>query len=151
MTVLKGPDGRRHPGRVQPELDQRARPDRGDPAYRRAATGRAMVVDGHGSLLGTLPGHAWSNAFGINDAGLVSGWSRQQPENGAEENPVVWPKAKGKVVALRTAPNRADGIAEQTNGSGASGRRTSAPPMARKSTKLWSGSLAPPSRGSWRG
>jgi hypothetical protein len=44
----------------------------------------------------------------------VSGWSRKLPNEDGEENPVLWARS-GKVVALKTAPNRADGIAEATN------------------------------------
>jgi hypothetical protein len=64
-----------------------------------------------------LPGHAWTDAFGINNDGVVSGWSRKLPNDDGEENPVLWDRS-GKVIRLKTAPNRADGIAESTNGAG---------------------------------
>jgi hypothetical protein len=55
--------------------------------------------------------------FGINDAGIVTGWSRKLPNEDGEENPVLW-TTDDKVVALRTARGQADGIAEATNSSG---------------------------------
>ena len=73
--------------------------------------------DGKATLLPGLPGHAWTDAFSINDEGVVSGWSRKLPNDDGEENPVLWTPS-GKVVPLKTAPGRADGIAEATNRSG---------------------------------
>ena len=73
--------------------------------------------DGKATLLPALPGHTWTNAFGINDDGVVSGWSRKLPNDDGEKNPVIW-DASGKVIPLKTAPGRADGIAEATNRSG---------------------------------
>ncbi len=64
-----------------------------------------------------MPGHAWTDAFGINDDGIVSGWSRKLPNDDGAENPVLWTRS-GKVVPLKTAPGQADGIAEATNDSG---------------------------------
>jgi hypothetical protein len=123
MTVLKGPKGRR-----QEALLPGDRPnyrnlinDRGQIAGTLIIAGRYQAVrwspDGRATLLGTLPGHAWSYTFGINEEGVVSGWSRKEPKADAEENPVIWPRP-GKVVPLKTAPNRTDGIAEATNRSG---------------------------------
>ena len=73
--------------------------------------------DGKATFLPGLPGHAWTNAFGINDDGVVSGWSRKLPSEDGENNPVIW-DASGKVVRLQTAPGRADGSAGATNRSG---------------------------------
>jgi hypothetical protein len=72
------------------------------------------ATNGKATLLPRLPGHTWSWAFGINDEGIVSGWSRRIPREGAEENPVLW-TGSGNVVPLKTVPGRADGIAEATN------------------------------------
>jgi hypothetical protein len=73
--------------------------------------------DGKATLLPALPGHTWTDAFSINSDGIVSGWSRKLPNEDGAENPVLW-DAAGKVVPLKTAPGRADGIAEATNRSG---------------------------------
>ena len=73
--------------------------------------------DGKATRLPALPGHTWTDAFGINDDGIVSGWSRKLPNEDGAENPVLW-DASGKVVPLKTAAGRADGIAEATNRSG---------------------------------
>jgi hypothetical protein len=72
---------------------------------------------GKATFLQALPGHTWTNAFGINDAGIVSGWSRRLPNEDGEENPVLW-LPSGKVVPLKTVAGQADGIAEATNRSG---------------------------------
>lgn len=115
MTLLTGPDGHR---RVALTAERNAVNDRGQVVGTLVIGGRLQAVrwspNGRASLLGTLPGHAWSFAFGINDDGLVSGWSRKEPTEGGEENPVVWPRP-GTVVPLRTATGRTDGIAEATN------------------------------------
>jgi hypothetical protein len=72
---------------------------------------------GKATFLPRLPGHAWTNAWGIGTNGVVSGWSRKLPNDDGENNPVIWAKS-GKVIPLKTAPGRADGAAEATNRSG---------------------------------
>ena len=74
---------------------------------------------GKASFLPALPGHTWTNVWSINDNGIVSGWSRKQPTDDGENNPVIW-DASGKVIPLKTSPVRADGAAEATNRSGLS-------------------------------
>ena len=64
-----------------------------------------------------MPGHAWTDAFGINDDGIVSGWSRKLPNDDGAENPVLWTRS-GKVISLKTVRGQADGIAEATNHAG---------------------------------
>ena len=58
--------------------------------------------DGKATYLPALPGHAWTDAFGINDDGIVSGWSRKLPNADGAENPVLWTRS-GKVIPLKTA------------------------------------------------
>jgi probable HAF family extracellular repeat protein len=117
-TLLKGPGGRLQ---------------RVDLAQRNAINARGEIVatiidgdtpravrwraDGKATFLPNLPGHKWGWAFGINDAGIVSGWSRKLPNEDGEENPVLWTK-DGKVVPLKTVKGQSDGIAEQMNSSG---------------------------------
>ena len=118
MTVLKGPNGRRQ----QADVSQRNTiNDRGQMVATLIVAGQRQAVrwspDGKATLLPALPGHTWTDAFGINSDGVVSGWSRKLPNDDGEENPVLW-DASGKVVPLKTAPGRADGIAEATNRSG---------------------------------
>ncbi len=118
MTVLKGLNGRPQ----QADVSQRnAINDRGQMAATLIIAGQRQAVrwspDGKATLLPGLPGHTWTDAFGINSDGVVSGWSRKLPNEDGEENPVIW-DASGKVVPLKTAPGRADGIAEATNRSG---------------------------------
>ena len=118
MTVLKGPNGRPQ----QADVSQRnAINDRGEMAATLIVAGQRQAVrwsaDGKATRLPALPGHTWTNAFGINSDGVVSGWSRKLPNEDGEENPVIW-DASGKVIPLKTAPGRADGIAEATNRSG---------------------------------
>jgi probable HAF family extracellular repeat protein len=122
MTVLKGPNGRIQQASGNPGSDGRnAINDRGEMAWTLIVGGNPRAVrwrpDGKATLLPRLPGHAWSWAFGINRDGVVSGWSRKQPNEDGEENPVIWPKS-GEVVPMKTAPGRADGIAEATNRAG---------------------------------
>ena len=62
------------------------------------------TAGGKASFLPALPGHTWTDAFGINDDGVVSGWSRKLPNDDGEENPVLW-DASGKVTPLKTAPD----------------------------------------------
>jgi hypothetical protein len=73
--------------------------------------------DGRATYLPGLPGHRWTNVFGINNAGIVSGWSRRLPNDDDEENPVLWTR-DGRVVAMKTVSGQSDGIAEATNSSG---------------------------------
>ena len=118
MTLLKGPNGK---------LQQVDAPDRNMVNDRGQIAGTLMInewpqavrwaPDGKATVLPALPGHTWTYAFGLNDDGVVSGWSRKLPNDDGEENPVLW-DASGKVVPLKTAPGRADGIAEATNRSG---------------------------------
>ena len=117
-TVLKGPDGHRQQADVQ---DRNTINDRGQIAGTLLTGGRRQAVrwspDGKATRLPALPGHTWTNAWGINGDGVVSGWSRKLPSDDGENNPVIWDPS-GKVVALKTAPGRADGAAEATNRSG---------------------------------
>jgi hypothetical protein len=118
MTLLKGPKGQRDQADVP---DRNTVNDRGEIAGTLKIAGQLRAVrwspDGKPTLLPALPGHAWTYAFSINSAGIVSGWSRKLPSEDGEENPVLW-DASGKVIPLKTAPGRADGIAEATNRSG---------------------------------
>ncbi len=118
MTVLKGPDGRR---RQADPSNRNAINDLGEIVATLLVAGDRRAVrwtqDGRASFLPGLPGHAWTDAFSINDDGVVSGWSRKLPSEDGAENPVLWTRS-GKVVPLKTAPGRADGIAEATNRSG---------------------------------
>lgn len=122
MTVLKGPTGRIEQGQENPGAGGRnAINDRGEIAGTLIVDGTRRAVrwtnDGKATYLPALPGHAWTYVFSINADGVVSGWSRKEPRDGAEENPVIWTKS-GKVIPLKTAPGRTDGIAEATNRSG---------------------------------
>jgi probable HAF family extracellular repeat protein len=118
MTVLKGPNGQRQQVDV---AERNAVNDRGQMAGTLISAGQLQAVrwspDGKVTRLPALPGHTWTNAFGINNDGVVSGWSRKLPNEDGEENPVIW-DASGKVIPLKTASGRADGIAEATNRSG---------------------------------
>ena len=121
MTVLEGPNGRilytENPG----SGGRNAVNTRGEMTWTMIVRGDRRAVrwtaEGKAAFLPALPGHAWTNAFGINDEGIVSGWSRRLPNDDGEENPVLWTRS-GKVVPLRTAPGRTDGIAEATNDAG---------------------------------
>jgi probable HAF family extracellular repeat protein len=121
MTVLKGPNGHIQYTDDPQSGGRNAINDRGEMAWTLIVAGDRRAVrwtrDGKASFLPGLPGHAWTDAFGINDDGVVSGWSRKLPSEDGENNPVIW-DASGKVVRLQTAPGRADGIAEATNRSG---------------------------------
>lgn len=121
MTVLKGPDGRIQYTDNPGSSGRNAINNRGEMAWTLIVAGDRRAVrwtrDGKASFLPGLPGHAWTDAFGINDDGVVSGWSRKLPREDGENNPVMW-DASGKVVRLQTASGRADGIAEATNRSG---------------------------------
>jgi probable HAF family extracellular repeat protein len=132
ITLLKDPSGRLRP--VEP-AQRNAINARGEitatmfvgntpRAVRWSSTGKATYLPG-------LPGHAWAWAFSINDAGIVSGWSRKLPSEDGEENPVLWPRS-GKIVPLKTVSGQADGIAEATNRSGLTvgylGNQTSSEP-----------------------
>ena len=118
MTLLKGPNGRLLPTDVP---DRNTINDRGEIAATLLIAGQRRAVrwtpDGKATFLPPLPGHKWTNAWSIAGDGVVSGWSRKLPNDDGENNPVLWTKA-GKVVALKTAPGRADGAAEATNRSG---------------------------------
>ena len=118
MTVLKGPNGRRQQADVP---DRNTINERGEMAGTLLIAGQRQAVrwspDGKATLLPALPGHTWTNVWSINGDGVVSGWSRKMPNDDGENNPVIW-DAAGKVVALQTAPGRADGAAEATNRSG---------------------------------
>jgi hypothetical protein len=122
MTLLKGPNGRIQPASGNPGSNGRnAVNDRGEMAWTLIVGGNPRAVrwtsEGKATLLPRLPGHTWSWAFGINSDGVVSGWSRKQASEDGAENPVIWPKPGG-VIPMKTAPGRADGIAEATNRAG---------------------------------
>ena len=118
MTVLRAPNGRIQQTDVP---DRNAINERGEIAATLISAGRRRAVrwtrKGKASFLPALPGHAWTNAWGIGRRGVVSGWSRKLPSDDGENNPVIWTKS-GKVIALKTVPGRADGAAEATNLSG---------------------------------
>jgi probable HAF family extracellular repeat protein len=118
MSLLKDPLGRLQPV----DLTQRNSINaRGEMAATLIVAGQRRAVRwtpvGKAAFLPALPGHRWTNVFGINDDGIVSGWSRKLPNEDGEENPVLWTRA-GKVVPLRTFAGQADGIAEATNENG---------------------------------
>jgi probable HAF family extracellular repeat protein len=121
MTVLKGPDGRilysDNPGAG----GRNAINSRGEMTWTMIVDGDRRAVrwtpDGKATLLPALPGHAWTDAFGINDDGIVSGWSRKLPNDDGAENPVLWTRSD-EVIPLKTVPGQADGIAEATNRAG---------------------------------
>ena len=121
MTVLNGPSGRPQPTDNPGAGGRNAINARGEIAWTLVVNGDRRAVrwtrDGKGAFLPAVPGHTWTDAFSINDDGIVSGWSRKLPNEDGAENPVLWTRS-GKVVPLKIAPNRADGIAEATNGSG---------------------------------
>jgi hypothetical protein len=118
MTVLNGPNGRRAQMDVP---DRNAINEHGEMAGTLLIAGRRQAVrwsaDGKATLLPSLPGHTWTNAWSISSHGVVSGCSRKLPNDDGENNPVIW-DASGKVAPLKTAPGRADGAAEATNRSG---------------------------------
>jgi probable HAF family extracellular repeat protein len=117
MTLLKAPSGRRRPMEVP---DRNAINDRGEIVGTLKVGGNMRAVrwsrGGKASFLPGLPGHAWTLAWSINRNGIVSGWSRKQPNEDGENNPVTWTKS-GEAVPMPTRPGRADGAAEATNGS----------------------------------
>jgi probable HAF family extracellular repeat protein len=121
MTVLKGPNGRLLYSENPGAGGRNAINARGEMAWTMIVNGNRRAVRwtpaGKAIFLQGLPGHAWTTTFGINDAGIVSGWSRRLPNEDDEENPVLWTRA-GKVVALKTVQGQSDGIAEATNSSG---------------------------------
>jgi probable HAF family extracellular repeat protein len=121
MTVLKGPSGRPQRTENPGGGGRNAINERGEMTWTLIVDGNRRAVrwtpDGKATFLPALPGHTWTNAFSINDEGVVSGWSRKLPNDDGAENPVLWTKS-GKVVPLKTVPGRADGIAEATNSSG---------------------------------
>ena len=118
ITVLKGPSGRIETADIP---DRNTINERGEMTATLIVNGNRRAVRwtpaGKATLLPALPGHTWTNAWSINDDGTVSGWSRKQPNDDGENNPVLW-SASGKVIPLKTAPGRADGAAEATNHSG---------------------------------
>ena len=118
MTVLKGLDGRLQPVEVS---GRNVINDRGQMTGTLIIANQRQAVrwspDGKATRLLALLGQTWTDAFSINNDGVVSGWSRKLPNDDGEENPVIW-DASGKAVALKTAAGRADGIAEATNRSG---------------------------------
>jgi probable HAF family extracellular repeat protein len=120
MTVLKGLNGRPQLTEVS---ERNAINDRGQIAATLILRGQRVAVrwspDGKATPLPALPGHKWTDVFGINADGVVSGWSRKLASDDGEENPVIWDGA-GKVHALTTIRGYADGIAEATNASGLS-------------------------------
>jgi probable HAF family extracellular repeat protein len=118
ITLLKGPGGRRQ----QVELpDRNVINDRGEIAGTLKVGGNLRAVrwtrGGKASFLPGLPGHTWTLAWSINRNGVVSGWSRREPNEDGENNPVIWTKS-GKAVPMPTPAGRADGAAEATNRAG---------------------------------
>jgi len=121
MTVLKGPNGRLLHSENPGAGGRNAINARGEMTWTMIVDGNRRAVrwtpDGTATFLPGLPGHKWTDVFGINDAGIVSGWSRKLPNEDGEENPVLWTR-DGKVVAMKTVRGQSDGIAEATNSSG---------------------------------
>jgi probable HAF family extracellular repeat protein len=119
MTVLRGPNGRLLQAFSVP--NRNAINERGEMAGTLVVAGNARAVrwtrEGKAKFLPRLPGHTWTLAWSINRHGVVSGWSRREPNEDGENNPVIWTKS-GKVIPLKTPPGRADGAAEATNRSG---------------------------------
>jgi hypothetical protein len=121
MTVLKGPNGQpvftENPG----SEGRNAVNSRGEMVWTVIVHGKRRAIrwtsDGEAAFLPGLPGHTWTDAFTINDDGVVSGWSAGRSNKVGEENPVLWTPS-GKVVPLKTAPGRSDGIAEATTRDG---------------------------------
>jgi probable HAF family extracellular repeat protein len=150
MTVLKGPNGRLIYSDNPGSGGRNAINARGEMAWTMIVDGNQRAVrwtpDGTASYLPGLPGHKWTNTFGINDAGIVSGWSRRLPNGDDEENPVLWTR-DGKVVPMKTVPGQSDGIAEATNSSGLTvgylGNQTEAVPE-RDQFAVWSSRSAAP-------
>ena len=91
MTVLLGPDGTRQQADVP---DRNTVNERGEMAGTLLVAGQRQAVrwsaDGQATLLQPLPGHTWTNAWSINRDGIVSGWSRSEPNDDGENNPVLW-------------------------------------------------------------
>ena len=118
MTVLKGPNGRLRQADVP---DRNVINERGEMAATLLIRGARRAVrwtrKGKASFLRGLPGHTWTNTWGISRKGVVAGWSRKLPSDDGENNPVVWSRS-GKAIPLPTAPGRADGAAEAINRSG---------------------------------
>jgi hypothetical protein len=121
MTVLKGPGGRLLPSDNPGSGGRNSINERGEMAFTLIVRGNRRAVrwapDGRATFLPSLPGHTWTDVFGINDDGIVSGWSRKLPNEDGEENPVIW-TGSGRVVPLATVAGRADGIAEAANHAG---------------------------------
>jgi hypothetical protein len=118
MTLLKAPTGIRRQIEVP---DRNAINERGEIAATLKIRGNLRAVrwtrHGKASFLPRLPGHAWTLAWSISSDGVVSGWSRREPNADGENNPVIWTKS-GQVIAMPAQPGRADGAAEATNRSG---------------------------------
>ena len=121
MTVLNGPGGRLLYSDNPGSGGRNAINSRGEMAWTMIVGGNRRAVrwapDGKAMYLPALPGHTWTDTFGINEAGIVSGWSRKLPNEDGEENPVLWTR-DGKIVAMKTVRGQSDGIAEATNSSG---------------------------------
>ena len=118
MTVLHGPDGPRQQADVP---DRNTINERGEMVGTLLVAGQRQAVRwsaaGKATLLPPLPGHTWTNAWSIDaTASSPAGRARAANDDG-ENNPVLW-DAAGNVIALQTAPGRADGAAEATNRSG---------------------------------
>jgi uncharacterized membrane protein len=121
MTVLKGPGGQLlhtdNPG----QAGRNAINSRGEMVWTVIVQGKRRAVrwtpEGKATFLPALPGHTWTDAFSINDDGVVSGWSSKISNKIGEENPVLWTPA-GKVLPLKTVLGQSDGIADATNRSG---------------------------------
>lgn len=121
MVVLRGPNGRLLYTDNPQSGGSNAINSRGEMTWTMVVNGKRRAVRwtpaGKATFLPALPGHAWTDAFTINDDGVVSGWSARISNKIGEENPVLW-DASGKVVPLQTVPGRSDGIAMATNSAG---------------------------------
>jgi hypothetical protein len=143
-TLLRGPHGRRRQALVP---ERNAVNARGQVAGTLLIRGAMRAVrwgrGGKPTLLPPLPGHAWTNAWGIDDRGVVSGWSRRRPSDDGENNPVLWSRS-GAVRALATLPGRADGAAEATAGDLTVGYLGSTTGPERDAATAWSTPGGPP-------
>jgi hypothetical protein len=87
-------------GRARPQRDQRAPPDRRHAAPRGPEAGRALVASRQGDAPSRPPRHTRTNAWSINGDGVVSGWSREQPDADGENKP----RALGSLPPAGSSP-----------------------------------------------
>ena len=73
-------------------------------------------ASGHVSI-GTLPGHSWSTAYGVNGAGQVVGWSDTSQQPSANRTAFVWNQSSG-IQSLGTLPTGGPSTAWDINDNG---------------------------------